>query len=85
MTLYGHTDIVTSLICWDNYLLSSSYDCTIKDWDATEEGTLKVTYTYKEENGVLAPSGMTDAEDKHRLFCSCRDTSVRLYDLPSIC
>ncbi|XP_061344110.1 zinc finger CCCH domain-containing protein 48-like [Gastrolobium bilobum] len=83
MTLNGHTDIVTSLICWHNYLLSSSYDCTIKVWTATEEGTFEVTYTHSEENGVLALSGMTDAEDKNILFCSCRDNSVHLYELPS--
>ncbi|RYR32097.1 hypothetical protein Ahy_B01g057100 [Arachis hypogaea] len=28
MTLNGHTDVVTSLICWDDYLLWSSSDCT---------------------------------------------------------
>ncbi|XP_061350604.1 zinc finger CCCH domain-containing protein 48-like [Gastrolobium bilobum] len=83
MTLNGHTDVVRSLICWDNYLLSSSYDCTIKVWGASEEGTLKVTYTHTEKNDVLALCGMTDAEDKHILLCSCRDSSVRLYELPS--
>ncbi|KAG4949428.1 hypothetical protein JHK85_043292 [Glycine max] len=30
MTLNDHTDVVTSLICWDQYLLSSSSDRTIK-------------------------------------------------------
>ncbi|RYR59682.1 hypothetical protein Ahy_A05g025600 [Arachis hypogaea] len=28
MTLNGHTDEMTSLICWEDYLLSSSSDCT---------------------------------------------------------
>ncbi|TKY69435.1 Zinc finger CCCH domain-containing protein 17 [Spatholobus suberectus] len=83
MTLNGHTAVVTSLICWDHYLLSSSSDCTIKVWAATEEGTLEVMYTHTEENGVVALSGMTDAEDNHILFCSCKDNSVRLYELPS--
>ena len=40
----------TSLICWDHYLISSSSDCTIKVWFATEEGTLKVTCILTEEN-----------------------------------
>ncbi|KAJ1392573.1 Zinc finger, CCCH-type [Sesbania bispinosa] len=83
MTLNEHTDKVTSLICWDHYLLSSSSDCTIKVWVATEEGTLEVTYTHTLESGVLALCGMTDAEAKPILFCSCRDNSVRLYELPS--
>ncbi|KAJ1400989.1 Zinc finger, CCCH-type [Sesbania bispinosa] len=83
MTLNEHTDKVTSLICWDHYLLSSSSDCTIKVWVATEEGPLKVTYTHTVESGVLALCGMTDAEAKPILFCSCRDNSVRLYELPS--
>ncbi|KAK7285349.1 hypothetical protein RJT34_20118 [Clitoria ternatea] len=53
MTLKEHTDVVTSLICWDDYLLSSSFGFTIKVWVATEEGTLKVTYTHTEEKGVV--------------------------------
>ncbi|MED6145328.1 hypothetical protein PIB30_024081 [Stylosanthes scabra] len=83
MTLSGHADTVTSLICWDSYLLSSSTDCTVKVWVATEEGPLKVTYTHREENGVCALRGMTDADAKPILFCSCVDNSVRLYELPS--
>ncbi|XP_020218364.1 zinc finger CCCH domain-containing protein 17 [Cajanus cajan] len=89
MTLNGHTDVVTSLICWDHHLLSSSLDCTIKVWSATGEKTLQdiymleETYTHTLENGVVALSGMTDAEANHILFCSCKDNSVRLYELPS--
>ncbi|OIW20714.1 hypothetical protein TanjilG_21048 [Lupinus angustifolius] len=83
MTLNGHTDMVTSLICWDSFLLSSSSDCTIKIWVATEEGTIKVAYTHTEENGILALNGMSDAEGKPILFSSSADNSVRLYELPS--
>ncbi|XP_004510869.1 zinc finger CCCH domain-containing protein 17-like [Cicer arietinum] len=83
MTLHGHTGAVTSLICWDNFLLSGSSDCTIKIWAATEEGPLKVIYSQNVENVVIALNGMTDAEGKHILFCSCKDNSVRLYELPS--
>ncbi|KAK7292576.1 hypothetical protein RJT34_15427 [Clitoria ternatea] len=83
MTLKEHTDVVTSLICWDDYLLSSSFDCTIKVWVATQEGTLKVTYTHTEEKGVVALFGMSDAEAKPILFCSSRDNSIHLYELPS--
>ncbi|KAI4354965.1 hypothetical protein L6164_003784 [Bauhinia variegata] len=85
MTLNGHTDVVTSLICWDQFLLSCSLDCTVKVWvaSATEQGTLDVTYTHNEEYGVLALCGMTDADAKPILFCSCNDNAVHLYDLPS--
>ncbi|MED6204275.1 hypothetical protein PIB30_007746 [Stylosanthes scabra] len=82
MTLNRHTDTVTSLICWEDYLLSSSSDCTVNVWVCTEEGTLKVTYTHTEENGVLGLYGMTDAEAKPILFCSCKDNSIRMYELP---
>ncbi|XP_061348407.1 zinc finger CCCH domain-containing protein 48-like [Gastrolobium bilobum] len=82
-TLNGHTEVVTSLICWEHYLLSSSFDCTIKVWGFTKEGTLEVTYTHREENGVLALCGMTDAKAKPILYCSCRDNSVRMYEFPS--
>ncbi|XP_061346465.1 zinc finger CCCH domain-containing protein 48-like [Gastrolobium bilobum] len=82
-TLNGHTEVVTSLICWEQYLLSSSSDCTIKVWCFTKEGTFEVTYEHREENCVLALCGMIDAEAKPILYCSCRDNSVRMYDLPS--
>ncbi|KAK7385515.1 hypothetical protein VNO78_31237 [Psophocarpus tetragonolobus] len=83
MTLKEHTGIVTSLICWDQYLLSCSSDCTIKIWACLEEGSLNVIYTHNEEHGVVSLSGMPDAEGKPILFCSCRDNSVRMYELPS--
>ncbi|WJX92852.1 hypothetical protein P8452_74455 [Trifolium repens] len=84
MTVNEHTDTVTSLICWDNFLLSSSWDCTIKVWAANEENTtLEVAYSHNVENGIVALNGMTDAEDKHILLSSCQDNSVRLYELPS--
>ncbi|KAL1322739.1 hypothetical protein AAHE18_14G218200 [Arachis hypogaea] len=72
ITLNGHTDVVTSLICWDNYLLSGS-----------SEETLEVTYTHTHEIVVLGLYGMTDAEIKPILFCSCKDNSVRMYELPT--
>ncbi|XP_058735039.1 zinc finger CCCH domain-containing protein 48-like [Vicia villosa] len=83
MTLNAHTDEVTSLICWDNFLLSGSSDCTIKVWYKTVEDTLEVAYSHNVENGVVALSGMTDPENKPILFCSTSDNSVRLYELPS--
>ncbi|CAK8539209.1 unnamed protein product [Lathyrus sativus] len=83
MTLNAHTDEVTSLLCWDNFLLSGSLDCTVKVWYKTEAETLEVAYSHKLENGVVALSGMTDPKNKPILFCSTRDNSVRLYELPS--
>ncbi|KAK7385510.1 hypothetical protein VNO78_31232 [Psophocarpus tetragonolobus] len=83
MTLNEHIDAVTSLICWDQYLLSSSADCTIKVWACIEVGSLKVIYTHNVDNGVVSLLGMHDAEGKPILFCSCRDNSVRMFELPS--
>lgn len=82
-TLNGHTNFVTSLICWDSYLLSGSLDNTLKVWAATESGDVQVVYEVKQESGVLALSGMEDAEAKPILLCSSKDNTVRLYDLPS--
>ncbi|KAJ0239790.1 hypothetical protein HA466_0233710 [Hirschfeldia incana] len=65
-------------------LLSCSLDNTVKIWAATEGGNLEVTYTHKEEYGVLALCGVHDAEAKPVLLCSCNDKSLHhLYDLPS--
>ena len=48
--LSGHTDLVTALICCNNYLLSSSLDRTIKVWALGKEGNLEVVYTRTEEH-----------------------------------
>ncbi|KAL2457356.1 Zinc finger CCCH domain-containing protein 48 [Forsythia ovata] len=82
-TLHGHTRDVKSVICWDKYLLSASLDNTLKVWAATESGNLEVVYELKEECGVVALCGMTDAEAQPILFCSYKDNTVRIYDLPS--
>ncbi|KAA3455854.1 zinc finger CCCH domain-containing protein 48-like [Gossypium australe] len=82
-TLTEHTNVVMSLLCWEQFLLSCSLDQTIKVWVATESGNLEVTYTHKEEHGLLNLRGMPDSESKPVLMCSCNDNSVRLYDLPS--
>ncbi|XP_015584409.1 zinc finger CCCH domain-containing protein 48 isoform X2 [Ricinus communis] len=81
--LNEHTDAVTSLICWDNYLLSCSLDRTIKVWACTNEGNLEVIYTHNLEHGAVTLCGLSDAEAKPILCCSCNDNSVYLYDLPS--
>ncbi|KAK1324506.1 Zinc finger CCCH domain-containing protein 17 [Acorus calamus] len=82
-TLTDHTSVVMSVLCWDQFLLSCSLDQTIKIWAATESGNLEVTYTHKEEHGLLSLSGMNDAQAKPVLLCSCNDNTIRLYDLPS--
>ncbi|KAI3857129.1 hypothetical protein MKW98_010543 [Papaver atlanticum] len=82
-TLTDHTSVVMSVLCWDQFLLSCSLDKTIKVWAVTETGKLEVTYTHEEEHGLLALSGMPDAQGKPVLICSCNDNTVRLYDLPS--
>ncbi|KAF9600084.1 hypothetical protein IFM89_002557 [Coptis chinensis] len=82
-TLKDHTSVVMSVLCWEQFLLSCSLDQTIKVWAATETGSLEVTYTHKEEHGVLALCGMHDAEAKPVLLCSCNNNVVHLYDLPS--
>lgn len=82
-TLSGHTNSVTSLICWGCYLLSGSLDSTLKVWAAAESGDVQVVYEIKEESGILALSGMEDSQSKHILLVSCKDNTVRLYDLPS--
>ncbi|XP_004301390.1 PREDICTED: zinc finger CCCH domain-containing protein 48-like [Fragaria vesca subsp. vesca] len=83
MTLNGHSDTVTSLITWSTCLISCSLDHTIKAWSMSEGGKIEEIYTHTEEDGLLALSGMHDGEDQPLLFCSSKDNSVRMYDLPS--
>ncbi|KAL3834506.1 hypothetical protein ACJIZ3_009242 [Penstemon smallii] len=82
-TLQGHTDVVMSVLCWDQFLLSASLDKTVKVWVATDTGNLEVTYTHTEEHGVLTLCGMHDSEAKPVLLCSSNDNTIRVYDLPS--
>ncbi|KAJ6869739.1 zinc finger CCCH domain-containing protein 48 [Populus alba x Populus x berolinensis] len=82
-TLKDHTSVVMSLLCWEQFLLSCSLDQTIKVWAASESGNLEVTYTHKEEHGLLTLCGMHDLEGKPILLCSSNDSSVHLFDLPS--
>lgn len=49
MTLRQHSDTVTSLLCWDQYLLSSSLDGTMKVWGSSESPNLKVIHTRSQE------------------------------------
>lgn len=81
-----HTDVVMSVLCWDQFLLSCSLDGTIKVWNNSTEsgsGNLEVIYTHNEEHGLLSLCGMQDQENKPILLCSSNDNSVLVYDLPS--
>ncbi|KAG7567936.1 WD40 repeat [Arabidopsis thaliana x Arabidopsis arenosa] len=82
MTLKQHTGIVTSLLCWDKCLISSSLDGTIKVWVCSENGSLKVVQTLKEEQSVHALCGMHDAEAKPIIFSSYQNGTVAIFDLP---
>ncbi|CDP07935.1 unnamed protein product [Coffea canephora] len=83
-TLKGQTDFVTSLSCWNQYLLSGSLDNTIKVWASIDdEGNIGVIHEVKEESGIIALGGIEDAiAAKHILLCSYKDNSVRPYELP---
>ena len=84
MTLKQHTGTVTSLLCWDKCLISSSLDGTIKVWAYSENGILKVVQTRRQEqSSVHALSGMHDAEAKPIIFCSYQNGTVGIFDLPS--
>ncbi|XP_010466184.1 PREDICTED: zinc finger CCCH domain-containing protein 59-like [Camelina sativa] len=82
-TLKQHTDTVTSLLCWNKCLISSSLDGTIKVWAFSENGSLEVTHTRRQEQSVHALCGVHDAEAKPIIFCSYQNGTVGIYDLPS--
>lgn len=84
-TLTDHTSVVTSLQLWNHFLLSCSLDKTVKIWaTTTESGSLELTYTHNEEDGVISLFGLCNEQEKAVLLCACsNDNCVRLYDLPS--
>ncbi|KAL5839454.1 hypothetical protein ACOSQ4_012062 [Xanthoceras sorbifolium] len=82
-TLSGHKDTVTCLLCSNEFLFSGSLDNTIKVWFTNQAGCFELAYTHEEGCGVVALFGMADADGKPVLFSSCKDSSVRVYDLPS--
>jgi WD40 repeat protein len=47
-TLTAHENVVMSLLCWDQYLISCSLDNTIRVWGANPAVQLENTYTYPE-------------------------------------
>lgn len=49
-TLSEHKAAVTSVLCWDEKLLSCSLDKTVKLWTLSESGNLQVKYAHAEEN-----------------------------------
>ncbi|XP_037423137.1 zinc finger CCCH domain-containing protein 48-like [Triticum dicoccoides] len=85
----GHASMVTALLCWDRFLLSSSVDGTVKAWRSKPdrddvEPELEVHYTHREEGErVVAMDGTHDADKKPVLLVSRGDGIVRVYDLPS--
>ncbi|XP_044982934.1 zinc finger CCCH domain-containing protein 17-like [Hordeum vulgare subsp. vulgare] len=85
----GHASIVTALLCWDRFLLSSSVDGTVKAWRSKPDHgdvdpELEVHYTHREEGErVVAMDGTHDAGKKPVLLVSRGDGVVRVYDLPS--
>ena len=50
MTMSAHKDVVTCIICTDQYLISSSLDGTVKIWRVTEQETLELNKEHKEEH-----------------------------------
>jgi F-box/WD-40 domain protein 7 len=49
-TLFEHKAAVTSVLCWDEKLLSCSLDKTVKVWTLSESGNLQAKYTHAEEH-----------------------------------
>ncbi|CAN1267388.1 Zinc finger CCCH domain-containing protein 17 [Linum perenne] len=75
-----------SLLCWDQFLLSSSLDQTIKVHVRTVNHKIHWIFSCVDEiveYGLLTLCGMHDLEGKPILLCSSNDNTVRIYDLPS--
>ncbi|CAN6296546.1 unnamed protein product [Urochloa humidicola] len=86
-TLAAHASAVTALLCWEQFLLSSSDDGTVKVWRAKpgrDDLDLEVHYVHSEGERVVAIDGTYDPDKKPVLMVSRGDGVVRVYDLPSL-
>ncbi|GLT94889.1 hypothetical protein SLE2022_126030 [Rubroshorea leprosula] len=81
--LREHRGYVTSLLCWQSFLLTSSLDKTIKAWALNGGGPMEVIHSRSEEDGIVELKYMGDSEGQPVLLCSLKDNSVRVYQLPS--
>ncbi|KAK9123511.1 hypothetical protein Sjap_013113 [Stephania japonica] len=83
--LTEHTDAVTSVIGFNQCLLSCSLDQTIKVWFHNEsKGNLEAIYTKYVDHGLRLLHGVRDGDGRAVLMCSYNDKTMRLYDLPSM-
>ncbi|RCV46571.1 hypothetical protein SETIT_9G541700v2 [Setaria italica] len=86
-TLTAHASAVIALLCWEQFLLSSSDDGTVKVWRAKpdrDDLDLEVHYVHSEGERVAAIDGTYDPDKKPVLMVSRGDGVVRVYDLPSM-
>eukprot|EP00057_Strongylocentrotus_purpuratus_P031747 XP_785533.3 PREDICTED: probable E3 ubiquitin ligase complex SCF subunit sconB [Strongylocentrotus purpuratus] len=91
----GHNDLITSVDCKDNVILSGSRDTTVKSWNSRtgeemcslggHSGAVTSVYLLTtEENQALASHYDFEPSKACRLaLSSSRDCSVRLWDLDS--
>lgn len=83
----AHASAVTALLCWEQFLLSSSDDDTVKVWRAKpdrDDLDLEVHHVHSEGERVVAIDGAYDPDKKPVLMVSRGDGVVRVYELPSL-
>lgn len=81
-TIDGHSKEVTSLVCWDRYLMSASLDKRLKIWCATDSGSIEMIYEHQEDQGLVAMTIIDQPESRY-LLLSLEDKSLRIFDFPS--
>ncbi|OEL24116.1 Zinc finger CCCH domain-containing protein 17 [Dichanthelium oligosanthes] len=82
-TLSEHKAAVTSVLRWDEKLLSCSLDKAVKAWTLSESGNLQVKNTHAEEHGLRTLFGMHRVGKTPVLFCSLHNSNcIRLLNLP---
>ncbi|EPS62406.1 hypothetical protein M569_12385 [Genlisea aurea] len=83
-TLKGHTKEVTCVITWEKFLITGSLDGTVKVWGSNNGRDIEIVHEALQlDAAIVGLRGKNDSNGKPVMLCSCSDSTVRLFEVPS--